>query len=237
MRRRSRLSRKYESKSKQNLILSILGIGLVLFILLRYGIPFLSDTSFFVGQLTNGNKTSVKKTEDSKFVSSPVLDPIPITTNSKTLKITGTALPDLTIELYLNGSKDNETKVDENGNFEFSIELSDGENIIKARSISGNSKSDFSDSQTINYKKSNPNLTIDTPHDGDNLSGGNQITVSGKSDPQDNVTVNDFLAISDSSGNWSYNLTLVNGTNEIKIVATDQAGNKTEKTIHVNYSQ
>lgn len=237
MRKRSRLSRKYENKSKQNLILSILGIGVILFILLRYGIPFLSDTSFFVGQLTSNNKSASKQTEDSKFVSSPILDPIPITTNNKSLKITGTALSGLTVELYLNGNKANDAKVDKNGNFEFTIDLTEGENIIKAKTISSDKKSDFSDSQTINYKKSNPNLTIDSPHDGDNLSGGNQITISGKSDPQDNVTVNDFLAISDSFGNWSYNLTLTNGTNEIKVVATDQAGNKTEKSIRINYSQ
>lgn len=235
--RRSRLSRKYENKSKQNLILSILGIAVILFILFRYGIPFLSDTSFFVGQITNKESSDTKKTQTSTFVSSPHLDTLPLTTNAKTVKISGTALAGLKVEIYLNGSKFKETTVDKNGNFETSIDLSEGENIVKARSISGDSKSDFSDSQTISFKKSNPNLTIDSPHDGDNLSGGNQTTVSGKTDPQNSVTVNDFLAIIDSNGNWSYGLTLVNGSNEIRVVAIDQAGNKTEKSIHVNYSQ
>lgn len=236
--KRSRLSRKYETKSKQNLILSILGIGVILFILLRYGIPFLSDTSFFVGQLTQTKQTTSQKnnTKDN-FVSSPTLDAISASTNNKSLKVTGSALTGLTIELYVNGSKYEDAKVDESGNFSFNVNLTEGANIIKARAISADLKSDFSDSQTITYKKSNPNLTIDSPHDGDNLSGGNQTTVSGKSDPQDSVTVNDFFAISDSSGNWSYSLTLTNGSNEIKVVATDDAGNKTEKTIHVNYSQ
>lgn len=237
MGRRSRLSRKYETKSKQNLILSILGIAVVLFILFRYGIPFLSDTSFFVGQITNKDSKTTKKSDNTTFVSSPNLDSIPSTTNTKSIKVTGTAVSGLTIELYLNGSKNSITKVDKNGNFEFSVDLSEGENIIKARSLSGDSKSDFSNSQTITYKKSNPNLSIDFPHDGDNLSGGNQTTVSGKTDPQNSVTVNGFLAIIDSSGNWSYGLTLTNGSNEIKVDALDQAGNKTEKTIHVNYSQ
>ncbi len=236
MARRSRLSRNYIKRSRQNLVLSVVGIAVVIFILLRYGIPFISDTSFFVGQVTQGTKSDLKKSQKDNFVPSPSLDPIPQATKDKSLKVTGTALPDLRIELYLNGSKEEEIKSDENGTFEFQIELTEGENIIKAKAITDSGQSEFSDSLSIAYKKSNPSLTIDHPNDQDSINGGGTINVSGKTDPGNSVAVNDFLAIIDSSGNWSYDLTLAPGGNEIKAVATDQAGNRTEKTIHVNYS-
>ena len=237
MARRSRLSRNSIKKSQRNLILSVLGITAVLFLLLRYGIPLISDVSFFAGQAVP-NKEDVKKSEDDKYVPSPSLDPIPSATKEKNIKITGTSLTGLTIALYLNGSKENEAEVTEDGTFEFDINLSEGENIIKAKAINKDkNESDLSDAVVINFKKSSPNLTIDSPHGGDNISGGSTITVSGKTDPDNTVLVNEFQAIIDSSGNYSYGLTLKGGDNEIKVVSRDPAGNETEKSIHVNYSQ
>ena len=236
--RRSRLSRKSQKKSIQTLVLSILGIGLILFLLFRYGIPLISDASFLFGRVTSTPKTNdSKQNEDESYVPSPDLDSLPKATKEQSIKVTGTSLTGLTVAIYLNGSKDNEIEVDEDGTFEFDIELTEGDNIIKTKTIKGANESEFSDSVTVTYKKSGPELSIESPSDNSELKGQNPIEVKGKTDPDVTVTVNDFQAVSAFDGSYSYFLTLKGGGNEIKIVAVDLVGNKTEKIIHVNYSQ
>jgi bacillopeptidase F len=128
--------------------------------------------------------------------------------------------------------------VDNNGNFVFDYQLTPGDSLIKVRNDNDNKKSDFSPIVTVSYKNAAPNLTIDSPSDGQKFSNDQRdITVSGKTDPGVTVTVNGFWAIIDQNNNYSYNLTLINGDNSIKVDATDQAGNKAEKTIKVNYSE
>ena len=236
--RRSRLSKKSERKSTQTLVLSVLGIAAVLFLLFRYGIPLISDASFLFGRVTSSPKTddSSKKDED-KHVPSPDLDSLPKATKEQNITITGTSLSSLKVSIYLNGSKDNETEVSDDGTFEFSVELSERDNIIKAKAFNDKGESDFSDSVSINYKKSGPELSIDSPSDNADLKGQNPIEVKGKTDPDVTVTINDFQAVTSSDGTYSYLLTLKGGGNEIKAIAVDLAGNKTEKIIRVNYSQ
>lgn len=238
MSRRSRLSQKTEKKSTQTLILSVLGIAVVLFLLFRYGIPLLSDASFLFGTITGGHKNDqAKNQKNDNYVASPGLDQLPQATKEKNIKVTGTSLSGSKVQLYLNGNKDDEIDVDNDGSFEFDVQLSEGENIIKTKAIKGKNESEFSDSIAIVYKKEGANLNIDSPSDGAELSGVNPIEVRGKTDVDSTVLVNDFQAIIDEKGNWSYFLTLKNGDNEIKVVTIDLAGNKTEKTIKVKYSQ
>lgn len=239
MARRSRLTRNYVKKSKRNLVLSIAGILAVLFLLVKYGIPLLSDASYMFSRVTNGSssKQTTNTSADNNFIAPPNLDPPPNTTKNPKISVSGNALSGEKVAIYLNGVNQEVKDVSSDGSFDFNLTLSVGDNIIKAKAIKDKSESDFSDSVDIVYQNKEPNLSIDNPHDGDNLNGGNYVNVSGKAEPDDTVTVNDFQAIIDDQGNWSYNLTLANGGNDIKVVATDQAGNQTQKTIHVNYSQ
>ena len=236
--RRSRLSKKSQKKSTQTLVLSVLGIAAILFLLFRYGIPLLSDASFLFGRVTSNPKNDQKQNnKQDNYVPSPELDPLPKATKEQNIIVTGTSMSVLKVSIYLNGSKDNETEVSGDGTFEFSVELSEGDNIIKAKAFNDKGESEFSDSVTVTYKKSGPELSIDSPSDNADLKVQNPIEVKGKSDPDVTVSVNDFQAVSGNDGSYSYFLTLKEGGNEIKVVATDLAGNKTEKTIRVNYSQ
>jgi hypothetical protein len=104
---KSRLSKKAAMKSKQNLILSILGIALILFLLIRYGLPLMSDASFFVGKITGGNSKEEENKENADApVPSPDLDPASKATKEANITISGTSLSGLKVALYLNGNKD-----------------------------------------------------------------------------------------------------------------------------------
>lgn len=233
--RKSRLSKKAEKKSIQTIFLSFLGIGLILFLLFRYGIPLISDASFFFSRIISTEDKKNKRADEDKFVPVPEIDPLPRVTKEQNIKVTGTSLLGLSVALYLNGSKDNEMEVSDDGTFEFNVALTEGENILKAKSIKEEKESEFSDAVIISYKKSGPELSIDSPKDGESVSWPNPYNVTGKTEQDITVTVNDFQAII-SGDTWSYALTLKDGENEVRVVATDLAGNKTEKIIKINYS-
>lgn len=233
--KRSRLSKKTEKKSVQTIILSFLGIAVIIFLLLRYGIPLISDFSFFAGQIIPNSKDKNENTDkNDSYIPAPDIDSLPKATKEQNVKVTGTSLSGLTVHLYLNGNRDDEMEVTEDGTFEFSVKLSEGENIIKAKAIRDKDESEFSDSRVVVYKKSGPELTLESPGDGSEIKNS-PVEVKGKTDPDSVVTVNDFQAIINSDGNWSYLLTLKEGDNEVKIISTDLAGNKTEKTVRFNF--
>ncbi len=233
MSKRSRLNKHIERQSQKNLILSLLGLAAVVFLFVKFGIPFIADLGFLSSKIASKSSGPSSKTNDS-FLTSPTLDNMQDATNSAQIKLTGFSTTGKVIAIYLNGSLSKKLSIKDDGAFESTLSLSEGENIIKAQAIDGNRESDFSGSITILYKNTPPSLSVDVS-DGSTVKNS-PLNVTGKTDLDVKVTVNDFWAIVDSSGNYSYNLSLKNGDNQIKVVATDKAGNKAEKSIKINYS-
>jgi len=235
--RRSRLSKNTEKKTRKTMLLSVIGIVIILFLLFRFGVEFLVNFSLFVsGSKNQGN--SLINTNQINFVAPPVLNTLPTATNSAQIFISGNSMPDETINLYINNNNADQAQTDKDGKFIFSENLNGGDNQIKAEAVYKSKKSDFSNVFDVIYKNSQPTLEISSPSDGQSFKKDqNTANVTGKTDPNASVTVNGFWAIIDDNNNFSYNLPLQNGDNQIKVVVTDQAGNKTEKDLKVNYSQ
>ncbi|HEX7041632.1 MAG TPA: hypothetical protein VF189_00120 [Patescibacteria group bacterium] len=236
---RSRLSRSAEKKTKKQLYLSIVGIVAVIFLLFKFGIPALVNFSLFLSSFNkSSNSTSAADTAKNVIIP-PVLNQEFTATNSASINVNGTAQPNQTIQLYVNDDLVNTTESKDDGSFHFNdVSLSQQQNTLKARVKNNDKFSDFSDPILISYISKAPDLTIDSPSDGQHFSSdqGN-IQVKGKTSPDARVTVNSFWAIVDGNGNYSYTLHLQNGDNQIDVVSTDAAGNKTEKQIKVSYSQ
>lgn len=235
---RSRLSRRLESKTKQSIFLSLLGIVITLGLLAKFGIPLLANVSFLLFSAKDTQEV-IKK---DVFIPSPVLDALPNATNSATIKISGSALEKQTISLYINGEVNDKTDADTDGSFTFDdVELQDGENLIQTKAKNADKsdeESDFSSSYTVIFKMNAPSLAIDSPNPNQSFSKDDKFAiVKGKTDPGVKVTINDFWAIVDSEGTFSYNLPLKSGENKIKVVVIDEAENKTEKEITVTSVQ
>lgn len=236
--RRSRLNKRLEKNNRKTIILSIIGIAIILFLLFRFGIDALVNFSLFISG--SKNQSISQNTNQINYVATPILNPLPTATNSAQIVISGTSLKDYTITLFLNNTTD-KTQADEKGNFSFSEQLFNGDNQIKVQAEYNNNKSDFSNVVKVIFTNSQPKLDINTPSDGqkfdkNTIGNGNTVNVSGKTDPGNNVTVNGFWAVIDDIGNFSYTLPVQSGDTQIKIVANDQAGNKTEKDIKINFS-
>ena len=203
--------------------------------MVRFGIPFLAGFTGFVSGL--GDQDDGKATNDSSFISAPILDPITEATNSAELKVSGQITSELEVAVYLNDALLDKKMSEDNGSFSFKLYLHQGENKIKLQAVEGDKKSEFSDEEIVLYLNKEPLLEIKSPNDGQKFEKeDNRATISGTTDQGARVTINDFQAAMEGN-NFSYSLSLQSGENNIKIVATDIAGNRTEKTLKVTYSQ
>jgi hypothetical protein len=89
----------------------------------------------------------------------------------------------------------------------------------------------------IFFDTSPPELTISEPPDQSDYYGDeNQVKIMGLTEEGARVTVNGRLVVMNQDGSFEFTFSLSEGTNPIKIVATDQAGNQAEKEITINYS-
>ena len=233
--RRSRLYKRLESKSRKNFLLTIFGIILIIAIVIKFGVPMIINFTLFIAG-TKDTDQNVKH-DDVTFIPPPVLNPMPIATNSAEVIVSGTAFPNQTINLYIDGNFVDTTNAQKNGNFSFKETLEEKENAIKAKAVRDEKESEFSQIINIFYKNTPPSLTINSPSDGQSFSKAeNTVDVKGETETQVKVTVNDFWAVTDQKNHFSYNLPLKSGENSIKIIATDLANNKTEKNIKVTYN-
>lgn len=236
VRQRSHLTRTLTDKTKKNILL--VGVGIILLGVIGFFLgPFLIVQYSLL--LDKNAPTPTPSTQNTTFIPSPILDPLTSATNSAKLAVKGTAQNSKTVRVYVNGKSVDSISVKSNDNFSTSITLTDGENQIKAKSISDSGKeSKFSETTTVIFDNKPPELTISSPSDGESFNkDDNPITVRGKTDANVRITVNGFQAITNGQGEFSYNLPLRNDTKEVLIIAVDEAGNTTEKKISVNYSE
>jgi len=231
---RSRLRQTTEKKTKKQLFLSLAGIVVVLFLLIKFGIPALTNLSLL---LSSNKGVSQEDISNAKIVLvPPVMNESFSATNSASITVSGTASSKQTIQLYVNDSLVDTTMVKDDNSFSFTgVNLTQQQNTIKTKAKLQDKASNFSDTWNVAYIQKAPSLSVDNPHDGDTL--GATVVVRGKTDPDVKVTVNDFWAITDNSGNYSYTLSLQNGDNHIIVVATDAAGNTTKNELTVKHSQ
>lgn len=233
--RQSRLNRRIENKTKKNLYLSLIGIVLIFFILIKLGIPLLINFSLFIADRKDDSAQSLDS--ESSFIAPPILNPLPVATNSAKVAISGIANKDQTVRIYANDAIADETEVKNDGTFSTTIDIEKGLNVIKSKAKIKDKESKFSESVEITYIDTKPTLDVTSPSDGQTFSKDqNTAPVSGKTSSGVRVTVNDFWAIVNDDNNFSYTLPLKSGENEIKIIATDDAGNTTEKILKVTYS-
>lgn len=229
----SRLTKRIENQSKKQTYFFIGGIIIIIIFLFKFGVPTLEILTNVLSRNRGDNLSFSGK----EFLSAPTLD-VPTATNSSTLLVKGTTPNDNgQVEIYVNSELSDTLELSK-AEFDTRVDLKGGDNIIKTRYVKDNKKSSFSEDYHVRLVKDAPKLDISTPHDGDKFTKADQqIPVQGTTDPDSTVVVNGFVAIVDSAGNFTYNLNLSEGDNEIKIEAQSPAGNTTSKTLKVNFSK
>ncbi len=232
---RSHKKRRLQEQASRNLWFVGGGIVILFVIIFAFGTDILINFALLMSKLT-GSDTVTHSQEDSNYVAPPVLNDMNDATSSAKVIISGTGEKSQTIKLYVNGKLADKTSVKSDQSFTLrDVTLDKGENEIKAKAFTDNNKeSTYSNSITVTYLDKAPNLEVSSPSDGQTFSKSDSpIKISGKADSGAKVTVNDFWAITLDDGSFSYQYPLQDGDNHLKVVAEDEAGNKTTKELTI----
>ncbi len=229
----SRMKRYEERKLRTRLLLAVVGSIAIVGFLLVFGLRILVGFSLFVDAIRGGTPASQQQ---QSLILPPVLDPLPVATNSASLTVSGSATPGLILLVYVNEKETKKLTVPADGRFSVpSLRVSDGLNTISAKATDEKQNmSDLSNVLTITIKRSPPALEVNSPAPNTTITGDqNKVDVSGKAEEQSSITVNDRFVVVHNDGSFSYSYPLNEGDNVLKIIATDAAGNQTivERTV------
>ena len=158
-------------------------------------------------------------------LSAPVLNAIPSPTSNNPVTVAGTADPDVTIRLFVNGTEQTTTLADSAGNFATSATLVLGSNSIYAIADNGTSQSGPSNTLTVEYS----NLVAPTLDAVSSPTNDNPLTITGNGAPDTDVRlyVNNVLqdtVTAASDGTFGVAAILDDGPNSIFAVHWDGVG-------------
>lgn len=226
-----------EKKLYRKLITTIVFLVLTIVVIIYAGIPLLVKIVVGISSLRTGKQ--VETTNSTSLIFPPVLDPVEEATNSAKIAVSGFAEKEATVKIYVNNKESVKVLADKDGRFSAPrVMLEEGANIINATIVKEDKESSPSGEFVVIYKKNAPKLEISSPNEGQKFfSDSKDITISGETDPGSRVTVNDRLAIVNPNGNFDFRVSLSSGENTFKIVAIDNAGNKTEMERKVTFTE
>ena len=127
---------------------------------------------------------------------------------------------------------------DESGFYQATLSLEDGDNLIKVRAKDKAGNESISKPINVIYDFKVPELVIESPTDGQEFFGLQRQTISVKgevSESDADLRINNTFVRFDREGLFNYKVKLNEGENEIKVVASDKAGNVVEKVLKVSY--
>ncbi len=197
---------------------------------------FAPSIGSFFGLISKINKPREK--EDTLAPPPPYFYNTPATTNQAQVSLKGFSEPGSKVMLYVNGPQVGSTAADSTGTFGVeNVGLIEGKNTIYAKAEdSYQNQSDKSQTLEIIYDTKKPKITIIEPKDGATVRNLNRrVLVKGTLDERCEVRINEKLAITRPDNSFELLLGVSEGNVEIKIEATDEAGNKSDETIKFKY--
>jgi len=229
---RSRLLKKQEAKNlRLAVIFTLLSLSLI-FGIIFFGPSVLVKLSLFFVNLRSSSQTP--QLED-KIPPAPPQLVIPFeATPSAKIHFSGFGEPGVKVEIFLNGVSKKTLITDNDGNFQLSnLEIINGENEIYAIATdNAGNVSQPSPKTIVIFDTTPPKLEITQPEDKATFYGiSKTIEIKGETEEEASVSINDHWATMEAGGKFRYSLTLAPGANNVKIVATDKAGNQTEKEL------
>jgi bacillopeptidase F len=232
---KSRLAKTEERKHYRSAFIYIFLTITIFILFVIFGIPSIAKFAAF---LTNIRSTGQPVTKsDSTPPVTPRIDPLPEFTNNESIDLKGNTESGATVVIKLN-SKEHEVLADKNGDFLYPMKLKTGKNTVSvySKDSSGNT-SPKTDSISIILDNDAPDLEITSPPDGSEYYGSKQrqAIIEGSSENGVSMTINDRVVVVDDDGTFSFLTSLTEGDNNFTIIATDQAGNSSEKQITLKY--
>lgn len=226
----------HEEEVKKRLYKTLLATLAVVGVIV-IGLTFFAPTigSFF-GLISKIGKPEEK--EDSLAPAPPYFYSAPRNVNQKQLTLKGFSEPGSKVLFYVNGPETGSTVADATGSFSFdAMDLIEGKNTIYAKAEDAyQNQGEKSQILEITYDTQKPKITSIEPKNGSTVRNLNQrVLVKGTTDEKCEVRINEKLAISRPDNSFELLLGVTEGEVEIKIEATDEAGNKSSEEFKVKY--
>ena len=219
-------------KLYRTILATLIIIGM-LFVALKY---FATDIGKLFGLISKVSQP--KEKDDTLAPPPPYFYNSPTTTNKQEIGLKGFSEPGSKVIIYVNGPEVTAVTSDATGTFSVeNISLIQGKNTIYAKAEDAyQNQSIKSQILEIVYDTKKPKITITEPKDGSTIRNLNQrITVKGTLDEKCEVRINEMLAIMKPDNSFEILLGVKEGKVEIKVEATDEAGNKSDEKISVSY--
>ena len=229
----SRLARRQGKKiirqSTRMIILAILGVILFIFVIMPQVVQ-LFFRLFGTGDLS-------PLTSDTVPPQVPVLSTLPEATKEATLEMAGYCEPDSQVVVVRNGDEVGKTKVKSDGQFSYTLELMDGDNTIDVYGVDETGNQSNSRTVLIIRDTQTPSLSFEDLADGKQITlrENQTLQIRGETEPDSQLTLNDRSVYVSSDGTFSASYYLQEGNNTLRFVVTDKAGNRTERTVTINF--
>jgi len=229
----SRLAKQEKNKVVRQfwlfIVMAAILIGLFIFVILP---NFINITSSFLGSAVPLSP------KDELPPYTPTLTAPPKATKDAELLLFGYAEAESEVFVIVNGEELESIVAQDDGSFQTTAVLTEGENILTvyARDAAGN-ESQLSRSYKIALDTEAPPLDISKPEENASIQGRTEqnLQIIGVTDPGVKITVNGQLTYAKQDGVFAYSFYLVEGKNDLLIVASDAAGNTTEKELTISF--
>jgi len=235
IKRYSRLRRIEKKRARRSAFFYIVLTILLMVFLLFFGIGIFSGIANFISEFSDGKSSFVLV--DTTPPAPPRIDAVDEYVSEDRLQITGVGEPGAIFVIDINGVQ-KEVVISSDGEFEITLNLKEGENTFVAWISDGaGNRSVETRKYTVFFDNEPPEINVTNPNSGSEFHGEEErlVSVEGKTEPDARVTVNGKLAVLTFEGKFSLKVGLNSGTNEIKIVAEDRAGNTSEESVEVVY--
>jgi hypothetical protein len=237
LRKRSQPKQK-EQELQKRLLISLIGIVGLIFVMSLSLMFFAPQIGSFFGLF------SIHRNDEDNIAiikpNPPIFSNIPNATKEETININGYSQPGMNVTLYVNGPEVEKSLVGGDGLFTFgNIKLNKGKNTLFAKvTDSKGVESEQSKIYTIVVDNDKPKIEIDSPKEGETIRNlDKRITIKGKVNEKSTIKINGRIAILKPDSSFEFLLGTEEGKVNIKIEATDEAGNITTKEFSVTYQR
>ncbi len=178
------------------------------------------------------------KVKDTTPPQMPIIYEFPAKTKESTAAIKGYAEPGSKVKVFVNGPESQSTVADTTGQFSFfDLPLINGKNTIFAKATDeANNDSENSKSVYVEVDTVKPEITIESPKDKSTVKNlDKRVTIKGKLSEKGSLHISDRLVVIKPDFSFEFLLGVKEGTSEIKLIATDEAGNSKEEKLTITY--
>ena len=217
------------NRSRFYILLSVIFVG----VMLKWGVPY------FMNVIAGNGGQKAAALKDIIPPQVPITSALPEATNSSSLIIEGYTEGGAAIDVLVDDKVTMTDKANVDGSFAIRISLATGQNRIQVRAADESGNVSSSAIKIVDYDDKPIEVTIFSPKNGNEYFGknGQIIEIKGEVSKADSeVTINNSFVVLDKTGSFLHRFQLAEGSNEIKVIATDKAGNTSENILKTVYT-